>query len=435
MEREPQAARRLRLPLVVGLGLGVAMPSAALESRPCATLFQIHGQGWSERAVLERYAPQFLHWAGSDPALLFQDLVTSMEFDDDRRSDNNYQNAPLYKDSLGGVLYGSILAATRNQLYVLYYYFHPIDYGNRFERWINPVARRIGVLGTFWHENDLEGGLLVIDRADGRIIHATALHHGDWDERHLGGAPVDARRSYVWVEAGGHGGYLFRREEAPRPDMPGSRANFLRLALGGVPSTGREAADRLVALDRDDLGKWREAMDAWEWTPAWRFEVVSLWPLFRGMFDGGGPEARADDRFYASPKDLRGMRFKSASQPPRVSIYTALKGDDGGTDSAHLPWGEAKKGKAEDYARFFDPVQAVLKQEDSGARCHPHQPIACVYEYNPYLQSILTGEPTGPSSETAEASCPVFPRDPHVTAGKHCLEWLLAGGRRACDAP
>ncbi len=79
----------------------------------------------------------------------------------------------------------------------------------------------------------------------------------------------------------------------------------------------------------------------------------------------------------------------------------SLLGRHGGNNKAHFPWGQGN-----DYDRLFDPVAMMLKREDKGqTHKKSHAPVSCEYLFNPYLESLLSGEIVG-CSETA---CPEFP--------------------------
>lgn len=344
---------------------------------------------YDEEQEVVRHLPMFVQWVVDDDRHL--DFIVAVNYDRDPgkvaswNGRNNWENAKLLADAATHVLYGGVVAVTNNQLYLVYYYFHPRDHKR-----------------AFGHENDLEGALLAVDRASGQVVHVQALAHGHFDERHYcyaahvtwgqqhrlrrpGRPPTGYRRRnrvgcsrvrldelVVWIEGKGHGGHLTSTLDLGRVNR--NQQWWIKYVYGeaGTEEPDYHAGDTLTS------GEWPHLS-------ASGFAVRPIWPLFRGMFADDGAR-RAATQLYAKKLDAGSISIRGYRERAAVGIYRGMRGDNGKDDRARFPWGEGSK-----YARFLDPVSAIVKLERAG-RPHGHDKISCDYHFNPYLQTILEGK-------------------------------------------
>ena len=223
---------------------GPAVDDAAREG------WLVFGSGDSiqEEVVVRKYAPDFLHWVGDSVHVRHLDGFGHIGFDeesDDPRGwvgDDNWDHADSFKERIAATVYGGVVAITENQMYIVYYYFHPRDY---VDRWWESGVHWLGVpFGLpMYHENDLEGGMLIVDRRGGNVIHVVALYHNKFDQRHLcqsdGASCWDEGRlgdAIVWVEAAGHGAHLVA--VADIAELEWNRGQFTRYSI--APDGTRE---------------------------------------------------------------------------------------------------------------------------------------------------------------------------------------------------
>lgn len=356
------------------------------------------GDGWNvvetdsgpplhEYEVVLQYAPDILQWVSNQLTQHHLDYITGLDFDEVRdsirrwRGDDNWNHADTHRDRLYHALYGGLVGVTKNQLYLVYYFFHPRDYATPFESFLQ---RLVGI--SFSHENDFEGGMLVVDRSTQRVIHVMALAHDKFDERHVcttagrSGCwrPDQIDSTFVWVEPGGHGAHLVASQQSGQLDK--KRDAFIRYVPVGGGDTPNGAPGPPIRAERLDEVEW-DAVG-----PATTYRLLPLWTLFRGMF---WPDSLLDrdTRLYSKAREPRRLKFRGYEEP-RIGMYRAVYGRKGGKDKAHFPWGQDL-----DWHRFLDPVPALLNVEDTGPDSHAHAQIACDYVFNPYLQTLFEGRP------------------------------------------
>ena len=403
--------------LLTAFGLWFWVTVGRAETVCCKDLFTVGNKSYTEMGLLNEYAPDILHWVSDIEQEQFQDYIVSVGFDENRDGhrksvqewigNDNWQNAThLRFNSFGerpqAVLNGGVVSVTMNQIYLVYYYFHPRDYASgTLDKTTHYLAKLFGQ--SVYHENDLEGGMFVLDRHDGKVIHAYALAHNDFDDRHLNGYGESPNKDdLIWIEAAGHGAHLLRRDSAHKVNE--NRKKFIRY----VPEHRFEEQGKLSEYQGPEHNLSKKALSeaGWQGLPiAWPYRIEPLWDLFRAMYDNsdgqlldGGTKLFAK-RFEKHKIILSGFEKRT---PARLDIYRALSGRHGGINKAHFPWGQGN-----DYYRLFDPVFMVLKREDMGQRHRKsHAPVSCQYLFNPYLQSLLDGRVV----DWSETACPKFPK-------------------------
>lgn len=358
----------------------------------------------SEQKLLVAHAPSFIQWMHDADKEGPLDYFAPLNFDEAERpmrkwiSNNNRENShnSEFQDKLIPTVYGGLIAATANQLYLVYYVYHPEDRGDWFTRSVGDALGWLTGLGRGKHENDLEGGYLVVDRATQKAIHASALAHNGFDDRHLG-KDSDFEAGYVVnVEAGKHGAHLIAKSEVkPERSYPGERGQF----IGYYPSH-TEQANRPEDAQPKKLLPQVLAMPP----NGQAYRIQPLWPLFREMFENNrlieGTRLWTSVKKYPEVSLLNPDDRKLMKRPARHSVFTALLGAD--DNQAKFPWGQR-----EEMERFYDPVQNVWNTEpdpENSVHHKQHRQIAVGYEFNPYLATLLEGKlPTW-----TEENCPAF---------------------------
>ncbi len=349
------------------------------------------GEGkYDEKQTVIDHAPTFLQWVVDHDRHL--DFMVSINYDLDPgnvhtwKGLNNWEHADKLKHKPKHVLYAGIIAITENQFYLVYYFFHPRDH--KF---------------LFHHENDLEGALLAVDRKTQQVIHVQALAHGLFDERHhcnvantslaymewhqsphanwtpFFGAyrprcseiPLD--QLVVTIEGKGHGAHLFSARDLG--SLKANQEQFIKYVYGGDPKS-----------DPSYHHSSQLTSKGWFKLNPSAFDVKPIWPLFRGMYRDNG-SLRDNTELYSQKLDAASICIRGYGQTNvRLGIYRGMKGDDGLDNRARFPWGEGSN-----YSRFLDPIEAIITKEPTN-RKHPHSPISCDYQFNPYLQTLFDGK-------------------------------------------
>ena len=304
---------------------------------------------YDEEQEVIRYLPMFVQWVVDDDKHL--DFIVAVDYDRDLNGRNNWENANLLADGATHLLYGGVVAVTNNQLYLVYYYFHPRDH--KF---------------AFGHENDLEGALLAVDRASRQLVHVQALAHGNFDERHycysasvtrdqqrrlrrpgrpprgysrrnrVGCSRVRLDQLVVWIEGKGHGGHLTSTLDLGRVSR--NQESWIKYVYGEpwTEDPDYHASNTLTSRD-------------WPHLSASGFAVRPIWPLFRGMFAEDGSRRPAPTQLYAKELDATNISIRGYRERAVVGIYRGMRGDNGRDDRARFPWGEGSN-----YSRFLGAV-------------------------------------------------------------------------------
>ncbi len=356
-----------------------------------------------ETELLSKFAPEFIQWVDDHWKYWKYDIFVPIDFDEEGRPMSKWSTrgnrgrieGTDFDGNLRPVVYAGLVAATEDQWYLVYYYYHAADRGEVFTR----------TFGYFWggfHENDMEGGYLVVDRLSKQVVHYSALAHNHFDDRRLKNDFNPGERMFIASEGGKHGAHLFTLKGAfdrtqPFEEMAGSRKRFVHYKGTTKKGPPQKSGAHLESK------YWKNELERGEGTP---FEIQLLWPIFTNMFDGGGP-CRATNFWTRAVKpgeiaivtgwDDR-CKPRRETRKPELSWCTSLRGKEG--DRAKFPWGQEK-----DLERFFDPVGTVLAKERPR---EGHRPIAIGYTFNPYLQALLDGRVPSWTSDT----CPAFPHYP-----------------------
>ncbi len=377
--------------------------------------FIVNQKCYKELDLLYRYAPEYLQYVEfQEPAgdgRWYHDFFTSIGFDEVDKpvkqwnGEDNWDNASKteFREKLPTVVYGGVVAVTTHQVYLVYYVFHAGDYADGFTSW-GPLGFVENWFPKSWteHENDLEGGLVTIDHSSGSVIHAYALYHNFFDDRHLEKDLHEDKMSviapeghaHVWVEGGGHGQRLFGSDD-PANDTDNNRGHFVRYQAS-EKSAAVVGETRFVQL-RSKL----EQGTSWKEITAHPYRIELLWPIFEAMYRDNSEELDPSAKPFSKPfeGEIKILSLLDTLKPApggavvhrgylatTTNMYQALRGSKHGVDKAHFPWGQ---GEFDSYVRFLDPVQTVLK---FGHKRHPHDPISCTYLNNPYLNWLLNGK-------------------------------------------
>lgn len=325
-------------------------------------------------SLLERYAP-ILHHAvdhqGDHSLDGRSDQLAAFDFDGDWIARNNWEH--LETHPVTPVVYTSHVE-TETHHYLLYAFFHPRDWTNR---WFSPT------LLDSEHENDCEAFLCVVAKHDGEIVAGLSVFHDELhvllpagsldrarkrsDQRllrlseHAGG-----RRPILFQEARGHG-----LTSWPNGLQPGPRIVYYPCA----------APERSITAQRS-------------LTPS-RFEMAPVTGS-AGHVDNSSPATDG-----ASFENLRyelvsmfapGGFWSHRNDPDTFAALGRISGDDAGGcgegfracqhDRAHAPWGMELAG-LDAGAIALDPVRLIKAAvvQPAGASVS----FDSAYLANPYL--------------------------------------------------
>ncbi|MGH9722969.1 MAG: hypothetical protein ACRD8O_22385 [Bryobacteraceae bacterium] len=385
-------------------GIAIAVMGAGTAAYPQACPhFRVNGADFGKTQLLQKYAPTLLQWVADDgeKEWRFLDYVTRIDFDEDPNSGcrplqprvlrdwkttGNRKSAQDCGEQQQPAIYGDVIAVTAGHAYLLYYFYHAADRGNMATRIGSAIT--FGLIGAGEHENDLEGGVVVVDRLSGRAVHRVAMAHSRFDDRTLNQVRDD---DVVWIEGGKHGAHLILAAQLLAPDKvvwgPSGLANrgqFVKYGGGGSPRAGMAAYP---------MGRLTES--GWDTISGVAAPILELWPFFAGMYaedrDGAGQRFLVEgSNMYTNavrPEDMA-LRFEN---PAKLWLFRSMKGSQG--DRAAFPWGEKNEG----FERFFDPVRKLANIANAGY-CQD-------YLYNPYLQSLLEGR------LVVDSGCASFPKE------------------------
>lgn len=151
---------------------------------PNSKLSEVALPGIEEKNLAERFAPIFMQEMGTDDKA---DLFGPVDYDHDWVSDNNWMN--LDKFEFNPMSYYEVVS-TSTHYFITYALFHPRDYS-----WV--------CLPIVCHENDMEGVLVVVDRATMKWTYSESIAHNYvYSQENTG-----QERPTLIVEWGGHGIY------------------------------------------------------------------------------------------------------------------------------------------------------------------------------------------------------------------------------------
>jgi hypothetical protein len=318
-----------------------------------STTLQLRAQNVPDRDIAARFAPVFHQALGDD---LRGDYITNFDFDGDWRGDNNWQNAENKAFKLNGYIYYSV-TETATHYFIHYAVFHARDYkgGEKKGVWLSKIIRQgarvsskdpTGLLAeaTMAHENDMEGALVVVEKAGDKVVFVETVHHNEFSryvpensERPGDGQfRLDGSRVELYIEPKGHGIEAFGTEHE-KPEK-----GFLVYKFGGAAGDPEAAADGTVDYDLVPI-------------------ATSLWPKRRkassnltfGTFKDFGTIAIdvVQGKGVVHKKVAVGM------------LATAFDGKIGGINMARPPWGWFSNDHRSDPPGlwFFDPAKIVKR--------------------------------------------------------------------------
>lgn len=220
------------------------MGSALVVAAPAAAA--------TDAALAARWAP--IHYQDSDSSDYDADYLSTVEFDGDWSTQNNWEAQDDTLSRLTGAVYYSVVE-TSTHWHIVYAFYHPRDWDDIPDPF-----------GTRTHENDMEGVLLTVRRDGseyGRLEAIVSVAHTNFYSYTPAGSPytngrenIDGTvvmRSYggysrptTRQEAKGHGCYAWNGSEFPG----GDGVVYYPTGTGEVPSGGndRSVGYRLVNI-------------------------------------------------------------------------------------------------------------------------------------------------------------------------------------------
>ncbi|WP_394616973.1 hypothetical protein JNUCC0626_46415 [Lentzea sp. JNUCC 0626] len=196
-----------------------------------------------------------VHYQDTDSSDYDADYLSTVDFDGDWNTLNNWENQPQLAKLTGAAYYS--VTETSTHWFLVYGFYHPRDWDDQPDPF-----------GTRTHENDLEGILLAVrkDAGFGKLEAAITVAHSDFYSYTPAGSPytngsetIDGTlllsngRPTTFQEAKGHGLYRWNGAEFPG----GDGVVYVPATTGEVPSNGndRSVDYRLVNI-LDANGMW-----------------------------------------------------------------------------------------------------------------------------------------------------------------------------------
>ena len=286
--------------------LAVALITTALTAPASAAV--------SDQDLAFHWAP--IHHQDTDSSDYDADYLSTVDFDGDWNTLNNWENQPQLAKLTGAAYYSVVETSTH--WFIVYGFFHPRDWDDQPDPF-----------GTKTHENDLEGVLLTVrrDSGYGQLEAAVTVAHSDFYSYVPAGSPfqngaetidgtllvVDGRPT-TRQEAKGHGLYRWDGN-----DFPGGDGVVYRpAATGEVPSGGndRSVGYRLVNV-LEANGMWARRANS---------ETFASFGTFRG--DNGKDNAANAPWGWDDQNDGPIYKGYLATDPALlVDRYFSNKGD------------------------------------------------------------------------------------------------------------
>ena len=179
-----------------------------------------------DRELAARFAPVFYQGIGDNQR---SDYITNFDFDGDWRGDNNWDHVANKRYPLKAYVYYSV-AETRTHYFIHYAIFHGRDYkgGTTKGKILSELLRdtvKVGgesdptgmaIVATVAHENDMEGCLVVVEKAGNdlaraNVVFVTTVAHNKFLKYTAGSDKPEAmigimdQRPLLYVEPKGHG--------------------------------------------------------------------------------------------------------------------------------------------------------------------------------------------------------------------------------------
>lgn len=171
------------------------------------------------RDLASDYAPVIVQFQDRQP---LYDIITNVDFDLNNNGADNVANVKNYP--LNAHVYGEVIAETQNAYFILYIFYHPKDYDTRLREYFFESAS---------HDNDLEGAMMAVDKATGKIVALETWFHNLFMQnaltpKTLGSQTIDAKlqtedltHPILYIEPKGHGVRAFQHiDEARLQEKP-----------------------------------------------------------------------------------------------------------------------------------------------------------------------------------------------------------------------
>ena len=335
-------ARLAGLPRADTPGASAAAPDAATVSDVDATATAAavpvpapvtYASADLDRTIAARFAPVFRQALGSDPRY---DYITRFDFDGDWQGDNNWQNAGDEAHRLGGSVYFNV-SETETHYFIHYAAYHPRDYkggtvgGVLLSQVLREAATRHGDYdptglaqsAVLAHENDMEGALVVVRKAEGlfgraRLEFVETLAHNQFLQYRIGigdrGVTAEDERAVLYIEPKGHGIEAYRGGAQDQAAEAGF-ATYRYTGTSQVPTGGNGGT---VGYDLVPL-------------------TETLWPAARAGHGG----------IYGGTFDYQSWTVQTRTAAGAVMAHevtlgelgAVLNGTVGGRNMARPPWG------------------------------------------------------------------------------------------------
>jgi len=320
-----------------------------------AAAVTVLSQSLTEREVAARFAPVFHEALGDHPR---GDYPTNFNFDGDWDGTNNWTHAEDKAFKLKGYIYYSV-AETSTHYYIQYAVFHARDYKGGEKkgviysdllrdgaRILSKGAEPTGKLAeaAIAHENDMEGALVVVEKASAKVVYLETLHHNrfatytpEGSERAADGHfKLDGQHVELYIEPKGHGIEAWGTE-GPHPEK-----GFLVYHYTGRAEDPEESTDDKVGYDLLAV-------------------ATTLWPKAK---------VAAKNTTFSSFRDFGTVTISVAQGAATVAkkvvlgkLASAFDGKVGGVDMARPPWGWFSNDHRDDPPGlwFFDPATIVKR--------------------------------------------------------------------------
>jgi len=343
-----------------------------------------------DHEIAARFAPVFYQGIGDNQR---SDYITNFDFDGDWRGDNNWDHVANKRYPLKAYVYYSVVE-TRTHYFIHYAIFHARDYkgGATKGKILSELLRdtvKVGsesdptgmaIVATVAHENDMEGCLVVVEKAGNdlaraNVVFVTTVAHNKFLKYTAGSEKPDAMISIVdhhpllYVEPKGHG---------------------VRNYLSGDMSNGNDSGESTTAPDKQansktksQKAKEKEAKEAKNGIVIYHFAgraeqpdkakgdscAYDLVPIETTLWKHAQTEA---NETFGVVFDYPPMTIDVVSTTERQVAYKAqigmrgmaFLGNQGGKNIARAPWGWFDVGDQSQPLGtwFFDPAKAIKRQ-------------------------------------------------------------------------
>ena len=338
--------------------------------------------------IAARFAPVFHQALGSSPRF---DYITRVDFDGDWRGDNNWNNADESERRLAASVYFNV-SETVTHYFIHYAVFHPRDYkgGNVRGVILSEIMREgaarhgdydptgLAQSAVLAHENDMEGALVVVEKASGlfgstRVTHVETLAHNQFlqygVERRLFGRRgddairVEDEHPVLFIEPKGHGIEAFHGGDqlADSEGVVVYRYTGEAEEPNGVVAAG---ASESVGYDLISMAE-----------TLWPFASDVSSDLYAGAFDY---------RTWTLQVSAYGDRTELREHTVTVGeIGSSFRGAVGGRNMARPPWGWYDQDEQGAEGRrqgewFLTPAETIKRHFDLGdafSTTYVHHPV------------------------------------------------------------